>query len=82
MKERDMRMMVCAVVMAAMTWAAGPVWAQTYDPRYPVCMQTYGPFSGIDCSYISMANCRFLAQGRGGQCLTNPYFVQRQKSRH
>lgn len=75
-----MQMIVCVVVMAATTLAAGAVWAQTYDPRYPVCMQTYGPFSGINCSYTSMANCRFLAQGRAAQCLTNPYYVQKQKS--
>ena len=77
-----MRLMVYLVVTAATIWAAVPVQGQTYDPNYPVCMQTYGPFSGIDCSYTSMANCRLLAQGRSAQCLTNPYFVQKRKSRH
>jgi len=76
-----MRWMVRFVVTAATIWGAAPVWSQTYDPRYPVCMQTYGPFSGIDCSYTSMANCRLLAQGRAAQCLANPYFAQKQKSR-
>lgn len=77
-----MRLMVCFVVAAATICVAAPVWGQTYDPRYPVCMQTYGPFSGINCSYTSMANCRLLAQGRSAQCLINPYFVQKRKSRH
>jgi len=76
-----MRVTVCFVLAAAMIWIAEPVRGQTYDPRYPVCMQTYGPFSGINCSYTSIANCRLLAQGRSAQCLTNPYFGQRRKSR-
>ena len=48
--------------------------AQTYDPSYPVCLQTYGiDGSYIDCSFTSLA-----------QCLTNPYFAQggRKPSRH
>jgi hypothetical protein len=77
-----MRLMVCFAVAAATLCATAPVWGQTYDPRYPVCMQTYGPFGGINCSYISMANCRLLAQGLPAQCLTNPYFVQKRKSWH
>lgn len=76
-----MRLMACFTVAAATIWIAEPVGAQTYDPRYPVCMQTYGPLSGINCSYTSMADCRLLAQGRSAQCLTNPYFAQRRKSR-
>ena len=77
-----MRLMVCFVVAAATICAAVPVWGQTYDPRYPVCMQIYGPFGGINCSFTSMANCRLLAQGHPAQCSTNPYFVQKRKSRH
>jgi hypothetical protein len=77
-----MRVVVYFVLTAIAVWIAEPAQGQTYDPRYPVCMQTYGPFSGIDCSYTSMATCRFLAQGRSAQCLANPYFVQRRKSQH
>ena len=77
-----MRVMVCFVMAVAMISAAEPIQGQTYDPRYPVCMQTYGPNSGINCSYTSMADCRLLVQGRAGQCLTNPYFVQKRKPRH
>jgi hypothetical protein len=77
-----MRVMVWLVVAAATISLAEPVQGQTYDPRYPVCMQTYGPFGGINCSFTSMADCRLLAGGRSAQCLTNPYFVQRRKSRH
>ena len=77
-----MRLAVCLVAAIAVTCAAKPVRGQTYDPRYPVCMQTYGPFGGINCSYTSMANCRLLARARSAQCLTNPYFMQKRKSRH
>jgi len=77
-----MRVMVCFVAATAAISAAETALGQTYDPRYPVCMQTYGPLSGINCSYTSMANCRLLAQGRSAQCLTNPYFLQKRKSRH
>jgi hypothetical protein len=77
-----MRVMVCFVVATAAVSAAEMARGQTYDPRYPVCMQTYGPLSGMNCSYTSMTNCRLLAQGRSAQCLANPYFVQKRKSRH
>lgn len=53
-----MRVPACFVLVAATVWIVEPSQAQTYDPRYPVCMQTYGPFSGINCSYTSMASCR------------------------
>jgi hypothetical protein len=69
------------VITTATISAAEPVQGQTYDPRYPVCMQTYGPISGINCTYTSLANCRLLVRGRSAQCLTNPYFVQKPKSR-
>jgi hypothetical protein len=74
--------MVWFVVAAAAIQAIEPARGQTYDPRYPVCMQTFGTLSGINCSFMSMASCRMLAQGRAAQCVTNPYFVQRRKSRH
>jgi hypothetical protein len=58
-----------------------PARAQTYDPRYPVCMQTYGFMDGIACRYTSMEQCRFLAQGRAAQCIVNPYFAGASKGR-
>jgi hypothetical protein len=79
---REARHARFVVAAATVVLAAEPSRAQTYDPSYPVCMQTYGPMSGINCSFTSMADCRLLAQGRGGQCLANPYFVQKRKLRH
>ena len=51
-----------------------PARAQTYDPAYPVCMQSYGFQSGISCRFSSMAQCRAVASGRPAQCITNPYY--------
>jgi hypothetical protein len=59
---------------------AAPARAQTYDPNYPVCLQTYAPGGGsIDCSFTSLAQCAASASGRAAQCLNNPYFVQSRK---
>ena len=66
-----MRVMVGFVLATAMISAVEPVRGQTYDRRYPVCLQTYGPFGGINCSFASMADCRLLVAGGGSaQCLT------------
>ena len=71
-----MRIQVLAVLAVAMVWSATPVKAQTYDPRYPVCLQTYGIGGGsIGCDYSSLAQCAQSAAGRGAQCFTNPYFA-------
>ncbi|MDN4999356.1 DUF3551 domain-containing protein [Bradyrhizobium sp. GCM10027634] len=57
--------------------------AQTYDPRYPVCMKLYeGSLDGgewIDCSYTSMPECRASASGRPAMCEVNPYFTPAQR---
>jgi hypothetical protein len=55
---------------------AAPVQAQTYDPNYPVCLQTYGIDGNvIECGYTSLAQCAQSASGRAAQCITNPYFA-------
>jgi hypothetical protein len=60
----------------AMTSAAAPAQAQTYDPNYPICLQTFGRNGNtIACGYTSMAQCRMSASGRAAQCITNPYFA-------
>ncbi|HEY7844455.1 MAG TPA: DUF3551 domain-containing protein [Bradyrhizobium sp.] len=60
----------------AMILAAAPAEAQTYDPGYPICIQTFGRAGNtIICSYISMDQCRSSASGRAAQCITNPYFA-------
>ena len=64
------------LVIGAILIASGPSRAQTYDPSYPVCLQTYGIDGGyIDCGFVSLAQCALSAWGRAAQCLANPYFA-------
>jgi hypothetical protein len=64
-----------AILAIATVLMAAPVQAQTYDPNYPVCMQTYGLDGGyIDCGYISQGQCAQSASGRAAQCISNPFF--------
>jgi Protein of unknown function (DUF3551) len=56
---------------------AVPTQAQTYDPKYPICLQVYDDMTHFyfECSYTSMAQCAASASGRYAQCVVNPYFV-------
>lgn len=69
-----------SLVMLAGAWlAATPSHAQTFDPRYPVCMHVYSGASGgggewYDCSFTSLPQCRATATGRAATCDLNPYF--------
>jgi hypothetical protein len=63
-----------ALAIAAML--AVPVHAQTYDPAFPACLQTYGIDGNyIACGYTSMDQCRASASGRAAQCISNPYYT-------
>ena len=57
-----------------------PAQAQTYDPRYAVCMKVYDGSFGrgewIDCSYVSLRQFQASAFGRAAMCVMNPYFAQ------
>ena len=71
-----MRVLVCTILTIATVMVAAPARAQTYDPSYPVCLQTYANGGGyIDCSFTSLAQCAASASGRAAQCLNNPYFA-------
>ena len=71
-----MRILACTIPVIGMILLVAPARAQTYDPNYPVCLQTYGIDGGyIDCSYTSLAQCNASASGRAAQCSTNPYFA-------
>jgi hypothetical protein len=55
---------------------ASPTQAQTYDPSFRICLQTFGRSGNyIDCHYSSMAQCQLSAWGIAAQCITNPYFA-------
>ena len=67
-----------AILLVASLLGAGllgtaPAEAQTYDPRYPVCIEVYTlDGSSIDCSFTSMAQCAATASGQSAQCYVNP----------
>jgi hypothetical protein len=66
-----------ALLLAGGLLAAAPAAAQTYDPRYPVCIEVFTvDGSTIDCSFTSMAQCTATAIGQAAQCYANPYAVQ------
>ena len=72
-----MRVLACTILTIATMLVAAPARAQTYDPNFPVCLQTYAlAAASIDCSFTSLAQCAASASGRSAQCLTNPYFAQ------
>lgn len=77
-----MRFASSIILTMAAVFAAAPAHAQTYDPRYPVCMKLYtSGFGGgewIDCSYFSLPQCNASASGRSAMCVINPWFVQAQ----
>jgi hypothetical protein len=71
-----MRTLATPVLATAMALAAASAQAQTYDPNYPICLQTFGRFgNAISCGYTSMQQCQWSASGRAAQCITNPYFA-------
>ncbi len=74
-----MRVPTLASLMLVIGLMAVPGRAQTYDPRYPVCLQVSTiDGSYIDCSYASLAQCAASASGRSAECVVNPYFANRQ----
>ena len=72
-----MRIPALAMVTLAAVLAATPALAQTYDPKYPVCLQIYQSFADFyfECAYTSLAQCSMSASGRAAQCIINPYYA-------
>ncbi|WP_041749090.1 DUF3551 domain-containing protein [Bradyrhizobium cosmicum] len=74
-----MRCSFSLAMIAGVLLAATPSHAQTFDPRYPVCMHVYSGASGgggewYDCSFTSLPQCRATATGRAATCDLNPYY--------
>ena len=71
-----MRIPALAILAITAVLMAAQAQAQTYDPAYPVCLQTYGIEGGyIACGYTSLAQCAQSASGRAAQCIVNPFFI-------
>ena len=71
-----MRTSATPLLALAITLATASAQAQTYDPNYPVCLQTFGRNGGyFACGYTSMEQCQLSASARAAQCVINPYFA-------
>jgi hypothetical protein len=72
-----MRIPALAILTIATISTATPTLAQTYDPKYPVCLQIYQGFTDyyFECAYTSLGQCYMSASGRAAQCIVNPYFA-------
>ena len=73
------RALFALMVASGILLAAAPAQAQTFDPRYPVCMRVYSGANGgggewYDCSFTSIPQCRATASGRAATCDLNPYY--------
>ena len=75
MPRIPMRILILAILTIAA--ATSSARAQTYDPKYPVCLQVYQGFADYyyECSYTSIAQCNMSASGRAAQCIVNPYYA-------
>jgi hypothetical protein len=72
-----MRNPALAMLTIAAVLAATPALAQTYDPKYPVCLQVYQGYTNyyFECAYTSLPQCQMSASGRAAQCIVNPYYA-------
>jgi hypothetical protein len=70
-------LMVSAILAMATVSAMPSARAQTYDPRYPVCLQIYQGYTDyyFECGYTSIPQCQMSASGRAAQCVVNPYYA-------
>ncbi len=76
-----MRIPALAIFAIAAVSTAPPTMAQTYDPKYPVCLQIYRAMVDyyFECNYTSLAQCQMSASGRSAQCIVNPYYTRTKK---
>jgi Protein of unknown function (DUF3551) len=71
-----MRVSIWAILMVAAALTAAPARAQTYDPKYPVCLEVVDGEGGYtECTYSSLQQCAQSAVGRPAQCMVNPFFA-------
>jgi hypothetical protein len=69
-----MRIMALTILGIGTILAATPTHAQTYDPNYPICLQTYGRDGNyIQCAYTSLAQCNMSASGRAAPSFYKTY---------
>jgi hypothetical protein len=71
-----MRVLVFAILTIATVSVTSLARAQTYNPRYPVCLKVIEMFGGerYECLYNSLEQCYQSALGLGATCVVNPYY--------
>jgi hypothetical protein len=71
-----MRVLVLAILMIAAVSANSSARAQTYNPRYPVCLKVIEMFGGerYECLYNSLEQCTQSAFGLAATCVVNPFY--------
>jgi len=71
-----MRILLLAMLTIAAMMAASSTRAQTYNPRYPVCMRMIENFGGErnECIYESIQQCQQRAAGLPATCIVNPFY--------
>ena len=76
-REILMRILALVILTIATVSATPSARAQTYDPKYPVCLQIYQNWRDFyfECAYTSLAQCNMSASGRAAQCIINPYYA-------
>jgi hypothetical protein len=78
--KAPIRALIGTILVMGMMLAASAIQAQTYDPRYPVCVQVATiDGTSIGCGYGTLAQCQASASGRGAQCYANPYYAHASK---
>ena len=72
-----MRILALAVLTIAAISATPSAYAQTYNPRYPICAKIIQNFGGerIECAYDSMEQCQARAAGLAATCIVNPFYA-------
>ena len=72
-----MRILALAILTAATVSVTAPAHAQTYNPKYPVCLKVIVSFGGerFECIYTSLEQCAQTAAGRPAECIVNPFYA-------
>ena len=72
-----MRILALAILTVATISATSSACAQTYNPKYPVCLKVIQNFGGerYECAYTSLEQCAQTASGLAAQCLINPFYA-------
>lgn len=81
MKSR--RTLAAAALALLGTFSSAPATGQTYDPKYPVCLQVYTGRMDyyFECAYTSIPQCQMSASGRAASCVVNPYYAGPKRKR-